>query len=108
MANLESNLSSAEVRRIHGQKTAVKDRTYTDESGARYVGLSNGRLEKIHAVKGDVTEDLEESVVSTVGGKTATQISDTVNQAVTNTADIATLEATKADRCYVTAIQLAF
>ena len=103
MANLESNLSSNEVQRIHNKRTAVKGRFYIDEDKVRYLGLEDGHLQRIPTIKGDVTVDLEASVVSTVGGKTAIEISNTVEQTIINTAAIAT----KINKCESIALSIA-
>jgi hypothetical protein len=103
MADIDSNLTTAQVKQIHSQRTAVKDRFYKDEEGVRYLGLEDGRLEEIHTIKGDVTGDLEEATVDTVGGKTSIEISNTVDQVIINTGDIAT----KIDRCQSIALTIA-
>lgn len=36
--------NKTDIRRIHSQGTAVKDRLYIDDEGNKYIGLSTGRL----------------------------------------------------------------
>ena len=105
MANIESSLSSTEIQRIHSKKTAVRDRLYTDEGGTRYLGLADGRLQRIEDIKGDVTGDLETSVISNINDRTPVVLTGQVDA---NTVAIAALDLAKLDRCEGIAFNIAF
>ena len=104
MADIESNLTTAQAQQIHGQRTAVKDRFYTDEFGTRYLGLADGRLEKIPTIRGDITGDLEVSVLSNINDRTPQVLTGQVDA---NTAEVIRLEADKVDTCTAIAFSVA-
>lgn len=105
---MESALTELEIKAIISKKAAVKDRIYTDKSGFKYLGLADGRLERIDRIKGEVSGDLQVSKVNNIGSFVHDSIVSNLTDVGINKSDIVVLKRDKADKSYALAMALIF
>ena len=71
---LNSQLTLEDFKRIHGKREAVENAIYVNLEGLRYIGEEDGRLSKIHTIKGEVTGDLEDCYINHIGSYTRAEL----------------------------------
>ena len=101
-----SNLSLEEIKAIVSKRTGKKGIIYTDINGKKYVGNSDGRLDIVHTIKGEVVKTLEDSEIDKVGKYKRADIISNLDQVTTNINDISTLKKIKADKSFAIAMSI--
>ena len=105
---MESSLTESEVQFIISRRSAVKDRIYTDKNGFKYLGLADGRLERVPKIKGEVSGDLQVSKVNNIGNFVHDSIVSNLTQVGINKTDIVVLKRDKADKSFALAMSIIF